>query len=58
MKNKDGGKGGLNREGGLINFPPLKRGGLFERGGLTEDLRYVKNDINYLCSIIARKLNS
>ena len=24
--------GGLNREGGLINFPPLKRGGLFERG--------------------------
>ena len=50
MKNKDGregeGKGGLNREGGLINFPPLKRGGLlerggglFERGGLIEDLR-------------------
>ena len=36
MKNKDwgGGKRGLNREGGLINFPPLKRGGgLFERGG-------------------------
>ena len=32
--------GGLNREGGLINFPPLKRGGLFERGGLIEDLRY------------------
>ena len=29
-------------EGGLINFPPLKRGGLLERGGgLTEDLRYV-----------------
>ena len=30
MKNKDGGEGegGLNREGGLINFPPLKRGGL------------------------------
>ena len=33
------------REGGLINFPPLKRGGLlergglFERGGLIEDLR-------------------
>ena len=22
------GGGGLNREGGLINFPPLKRGGL------------------------------
>ena len=38
MKNKDWGRGrgGLNREGegGLINFPPLKRGGLFERGGL------------------------
>ena len=40
MKNKDWGRGkgggGLNREGGLINFPPLKRGGggggLFERG--------------------------
>ena len=27
--------------GGLINFPPLKRGGLFERGGLIEDLRYI-----------------
>ena len=23
----------------VINFPPLKRGGLFERGGLIEDLR-------------------
>ena len=50
MKNKDwrrGRGGGLNREGGLINFPHLKRGGLlerggglFERGGLIEDLRY------------------
>ena len=31
----------LNRERGLINFPPLKRGGLFERGGgLIEDLWY------------------
>ena len=27
------GGGGVNREGGLINFPPLKRGGLLERGG-------------------------
>ena len=41
------GRGGLNREGGLINFLPLKRGGLleggglFERGGLIEDLRYM-----------------
>ena len=51
VKNKDWGRGrgGLNREGGLINFPPLKRGGLlergglFERGGLIEDLRYDSN---------------
>ena len=28
------GEGGLNREGGLINFPPLKRGGLIGEGGL------------------------
>ena len=28
MKNKDGGEGG----GRLINFPPVKRGRLFERG--------------------------
>ena len=36
MKNKDGGEGGLNREGGLINFPPLKKGGggLIREGGL------------------------
>ena len=33
------GEGGLNREEGLINFPPLKGGG---GGGLTEDLRYSK----------------
>ena len=37
MKNKDGGEGegggGLNREGGLINFPPLKRGGGIIREG-------------------------
>ena len=26
--------GGLNREEGLINFPPLKRGGLIREGGL------------------------
>ena len=37
MKSKDwgdggGGGGGLNRECVLINFPPLKRWGLFERG--------------------------
>ena len=29
----------LNREGGLINFLPLKRGSLLEGGGLIEDLR-------------------
>ena len=39
MKNKDWGKGegggALNREGGLIHFPPLKRGGgLIREGGL------------------------
>ena len=41
-------EGGLNREGGLFTFFPLKRGvleggGVFERGGgggLIEDLRY------------------
>ena len=37
MKNKDWGKGegegGLKREGGLINFPTLKSGGLLEWGG-------------------------
>ena len=53
MKNKSwerGRGGGLNREGGVISFPPLKMGGLlerggglFERGGLIEDLRYLKN---------------
>ena len=44
MKNKDGGEGEvrLNRGGGgLVDFPPLKRGGLLERGGFLEDLRYV-----------------
>jgi len=47
VKNKDGGEKewGLNREGGLITFPPLKRGGggagLLEKEGLIEDLRYV-----------------
>ena len=31
VKNKDWRRGGgLNREGGLINLPPLKRGGLIE----------------------------
>ena len=42
MKNKDGGRGfGGNREEGLINFPPLKRGGggLIREGGSIDDLR-------------------
>ena len=51
MKNINfrGRKGRLNREGGLINFLPREGGGggllegegLFERGSLIEDLRYV-----------------
>ena len=35
MKNKDGGEGrgrGVNGDGGLINFPSLKRGGFLEKG--------------------------
>ena len=32
MKNKDGGGGGLNGEGAVINFPPLKGGGAYLRG--------------------------
>ena len=46
MKNKDGGDGeggGLDREGGLIKFPPLKRGGLFERGGLNRGFTVASN---------------
>ena len=37
MKNKDGGEGEvrLNRGGGgLVDFPPLKRGALIREGGL------------------------
>ena len=30
----EGEGGGLNRGGGVINFPPVKRGGLLESGGL------------------------
>ena len=49
MKNTGWGRGGgLNREGGLINFPPMKRGGLFERGGLIEDLRYITTQFKCL----------
>ena len=40
------GRRGLSREGGLINILPLKRevggGGFFERGGLKEDLQYIR----------------
>ena len=40
MKNNKGGGGG--GEGGLFTFLPHNKrgGGLFERGGLIEDLRY------------------
>ena len=34
-------EGGLNREGGLINFPPLKRGGLIREGGLNRGFRVI-----------------
>ena len=47
MKNKDWGRG--RGGGGLINFPPLKRGGLFERGGLIEDLRYIMHSVVNEC---------
>ena len=50
MKNKDWGRGrggGLNREGLLLNFPPLKRGGLLERGGLIGQGGLIK-DLPYL----------
>ena len=33
--------GRLNREGGLINFPPLKRGGLIREGGLNRGFRVI-----------------
>ena len=41
MKNKDGGGGGE-----LINFPPLKRGVLLERGALIEDLRGSRESVH------------
>ena len=47
MGEGEGGGGVLNREGGLINFPPLKRGGLLGRGGLIEDLRYLLNGFDF-----------
>ena len=53
------GEGGLNREGGLINFPPLKRGGgllerggLFELGGLIGDLQYAEFDCTALLTML------
>ena len=40
MEEREDGGRGLNREEGLINFPPLK--GVGGGGGLIEDLRYSK----------------
>ena len=46
-------------EGGLINFPPLKRGGglireggLFEMGGLIGDLQYAEFDCTALLPML------
>ena len=46
MKNKDGGEG----EGGLINFPPLKRGGL-KRGFTVIKIiaRYLNHNVRFSC---------
>ena len=50
---KDWGRGwrGLNREGGPINVPPLKRGDLLEREGLIEDLRSCRI-LTFLVSVL------
>ena len=50
MKNKDcgrggGGGGGLIERGGLINFPPLKRGGLFGKGRLNRGFTVISSCI-------------
>ena len=37
----EAGGGGVKERGAFINFPPLKREGLFERGGLTLDCKVV-----------------
>ena len=48
VKNKDWGRGrggGLNREGGLINFPPLKRGAYLRGGGLNRGFTVIENGL-------------
>ena len=42
MNTSGGGGGGGLIERGLINFPPVKRGGAYLRGGLIEDLLYYR----------------
>ena len=39
MVNKGGGEGEGLKEGGHINFLPLKKEGLLRREGLTEDIQ-------------------
>ena len=39
VKNNEEEGRGAKKGGGIINFIPLKRGGLFERGGFIENLR-------------------
>ena len=55
-ENKDWGRGsrGLNREGGAINFPPLKRGGAIREGGLNRGFTVLPTSyISCICFIFS-----
>ena len=51
--------GGLKREGKLINFIPLKRGGLFEKGGGNRGFMVVdfKHFGSYIVTVKCNKSN-